>query len=294
MKHLLALDQGTTSSRAIVYNGQCAPIAVAQKEFAQHFPQSGWVEHDADEIWDTVRETAREAIAKAGISSADIAAIGITNQRETTVVWDRKSGAPLAPAIVWQDRRTSEYMSALREAGKEPLVQQKTGLLLDSYFSASKIHWLLRQIPNARERAEAGEIAAGTMDSWLIHKLTGGARHVTDVTNASRTMLMNIHSGQWDPELLALFDIPASILPSIVPSSGAFGETDPGLFGGAIPICGAAGDQQSALFGQLCAAPGLVKCTYGTGCFMLLFTGADPVASKNRLLTTVAWQLDGA
>ncbi len=291
MKYLLALDQGTTSSRAIIYNDRCEPLAVAQKEFTQHFPKSGWVEHDASEIWDTVLETSREAIQKANITAADIAAIGITNQRETAVLWDRKTGEPLHHAIVWQDRRTSDYMSALRDGGKEPLVQQKTGLILDSYFSASKIHWLLRQIPNARQRAEAGELAAGTIDSWLIFKLTGGKKHVTDVTNASRTMLMNIHSGEWDKELMALFDIPRKCLPEIVPSSGDFGETDPSLFKTSIPIRGVAGDQQAALFGQLCDQPGLVKCTYGTGCFMLLFTGGEPVSSKNRLLTTVAWKL---
>jgi len=294
MKYLLALDQGTTSSRAIVYDAQCRPVASAQKEFTQHFPQPGWVEHDAAEIWQSVLETTREALQKADVSASDIAALGITNQRETAVLWDRKTGEPVAPAIVWQDRRTSEYMSALRAGGKEPLVQQKTGLILDSYFAASKIHWLLRQVPNARSRAEAGEIAAGTIDSWLIYKLTGGRRHVTDVTNACRTMLMNIHSGAWDAELMALFDIPASVLPEIAPSSGSFGETDPSLFGATIPICGAAGDQQSALFGQLCTTPGLVKCTYGTGCFMLLFTGAEPVASHNRLLTTIAWKLGEA
>lgn len=291
MKYLLSLDQGTTSSRAIVYDEHCRAVAVAQKEFTQHFPQPGWVEHDAAEIWRTVVETAREAIAKGGVSAGNIAGLGITNQRETAVLWNRKTGEPVAPAIVWQDRRTSDYMSALREAGKEPLVQQKTGLILDSYFSASKIHWLLRQVPNARARAEAGEIAAGTIDSWLIYKLTGGHVHATDVANASRTMLMNIHHGGWDDELLALFDIPKSVLPKILPSSGHFGDTDASLFGAAIPICGAAGDQQSALFGQLCTTRGLVKCTYGTGCFMLLFAGGEPVASRNRLLTTVAWKL---
>ncbi len=290
MKHLLSLDQGTTSSRAIVYDSQCRPVAGAQMEFAQYFPKPGWVEHDAAEIWRSVLETAKTAIAKSG--SPSIAAIGITNQRETIVVWDRKTGEPLAPALVWQDRRTSEYLSAMREAGKEPLIQQKTGLLLDPYFSASKLHWLLREIPNARARAGAGELAAGTIDSWLIFKLTDGKQHVTDISNASRTMLMNLHSGGWDAELLALFDIPRAILPRIVPSSGHFGETQ--LFGGTIPICGAAGDQQSALFGQLCATPGLVKCTYGTGCFMLAFTGPEPAASRNRLLTTVAWKIGGA
>lgn len=291
MKYLLALDQGTTSSRAIVYDDRCRPLAVAQKEFKQYFPKPGWVEHDAMEIWQSVQDTARDAIAKAGIEPSAIAALGITNQRETVLVWDRKTGEPLAPAIVWQDRRTGEYLSALKEAGKEPLIQQHAGLLLDPYFSASKLHWLLRDIPNARSRAEAGELAAGTIDSWLVYKLTGGKKHITDVTNACRTMLMNINRAEWDSELMALFDIPRSVLPEIVPSSGDFGTTDPGIIGAPIPIRGAMGDQQSALFGQLCASPGLVKCTYGTGCFMLAFTGQDPIASKNRLLTTVAWKI---
>jgi len=292
MKHLLALDQGTTSSRAIVYDERLRAVASAQKEFTQHFPQSGWVEHDATEIWQSVLETSRQAIEKAG--AADIAALGITNQRETIVLWDRKTGEPVAPAIVWQDRRTSEYMSGLREAGKEPLIQQKTGLLLDPYFSASKLHWLLRQVPDAIARAAHGELAAGTIDSWLIFKLTGGREHVTDVTNACRTMLMNIRTGDWDDELLALFAIPRAVLPRIAPTSGHFGDTDPALFGKSIPICSAIGDQQSALFGQLCTTPGLVKCTYGTGCFMLMFTGADPTASNNRLLSTVAWKIGDA
>ncbi len=294
MKYLLALDQGTTSSRAIVYDETCTPVASAQKEFTQHFPRPGWVEHDASEIWHGVEEVARNAVNKAGIDAARIAAIGITNQRETVVLWDRKTGQPVARAIVWQDRRTSEYMSALREGGKEPLIQQKTGLVLDSYFSASKLHWLLRQVPEARARAAAGELAAGTIDSWLIYKLTGGREHVTDVTNACRTMLMNIHTGDWDDALLALFDIPKSVLPRIVSNGVKLAESDPGFLGKPVTICGGVGDQQSALFGQLCAKPGLVKCTYGTGCFMLLFTGAEPVTSKNRLLTTVAWKLGDA
>lgn len=292
MKTLLALDQGTTSSRAIIYDEHLRALASAQKEFTQHFPQPGWVEHDANEIWQTVLETSRAAIEKAG--ARDITAIGITNQRETIVLWDRKTGEPVAPAIVWQDRRTSEYMSALREGGKEPLIQQKAGLLLDPYFSASKLHWLLRQAPNAHARAEAGELAAGTIDSWLVYKLTGGREHATDVTNACRTMLMNIHGGDWDPDLLALFAIPRAVLPKIVSTSGHFGDTDPALFGKSIPICSAVGDQQSALFGQLCTTPGLVKCTYGTGCFMLMFTGGDPMASANRLLSTVAWKIGDA
>ncbi|MEI6338379.1 MAG: glycerol kinase GlpK [Verrucomicrobiota bacterium] len=292
MKHLLALDQGTTSSRAIVYDERLRAVSSAQKEFTQHFPRLGWVEHDATEIWQSVLETSRQAIEKAG--AADIAALGITNQRETIVLWDRKTGEPVAPAIVWQDRRTSEYMSGLREAGKEPLIQQKTGLLLDPYFSASKLHWLLRQVPDAIARAADGELATGTIDSWLIFNLTGGREHVTDVTNACRTMLMNIRTGDWDDELLALFAIPRAVLPRIAPTSGHFGDTDPALFGKSIPICSAVGDQQSALFGQLCTTPGLVKCTYGTGCFLLMFTGTDLTPSNNRLLSTVAWKIGDA
>jgi len=292
MKHLLAIDQGTTSSRAIIYDEYCHPLFTSQKEFSQSFPKPGWVEHDATEIWESVLETSREAIEKAKASGPlDIAAIGITNQRETLVLWDRKTGDPVAPAIVWQDRRTGEYMSNLRESGKEPFIQQKAGLLLDPYFSASKLHWLLRQVPKARFRAEAGELAVGTIDSWLIYKLTGGKAHVTDVTNASRTMLMNLRSGEWDPDLLALFAIPAAVLPRILPTSGHFGDTDPELLGKSYPICSAIGDQQAALFGQLCTTPGLIKCTYGTGCFMLSFTGSDPMASSNRLLSTVAWKI---
>jgi glycerol kinase len=291
MKYLLALDQGTTSSRAIVYDESCTPVASAQKEFTQHFPQPGWVEHDAGEIWHSVVETARDAVAKAGIDATEITGIGITNQRETIVLWDRTTAQPVAHAIVWQDRRTADYMSALREGGKEPFIQQKTGLVLDSYFSASKLHWLLRQVPNARARAAKGELAAGTIDSWLVYKLTGGREHVTDVTNACRTMLMNIHTGDWDDDLLALFDIPKSVLPRIMPNAVKLGETEPGFLGRPVAVFGGVGDQQSALFGQLCAKPGLVKCTYGTGCFMLEFTGAEPVTSKNRLLTTIAWKL---
>ncbi|MEI8312103.1 MAG: glycerol kinase GlpK [Verrucomicrobiota bacterium] len=294
MKHILALDQGTTSSRAIVYDGQLRALASAQKEFAQHFPQPGWVEHDASEIWESVLGTARDAIAKSEVPPRDIAAIGITNQRETIVVWDRKSGQPVHRAIVWQDRRTAEYLSALREGGKEVIIQQRTGLLLDAYFSASKLHWILRQVPDGHVRAAAGELAAGTIDSWLIFKLTGGREHVTDVSNASRTMLMNVRTAAWDPELLALFDIPPAILPRIVPTSGELGVADPAHFGAAIPIGSAVGDQQSALFGQLCTQRGMVKCTYGTGCFMLAFTGPDALSSSQRLLTTVAWKIGDA
>ena len=291
MKHILALDQGTTSSRSIVYNERLEVVASAQKEFTQHFPLPGRVEHDALEIWESVLSTAREAISKAGITASSIAAVGITNQRETVVVWDRKTGEPVHRAIVWQDRRTSEAMSAFREAGREQLVQHRTGLLLDPYFSASKLSWILQNIPDGQARAESGELAAGTIDSWLIWKLTGGSSHVTDVSNASRTMLMNIRTGGWDPDLLGLFNIPGSILPRISPTSGDLGTVDASHFGTAIPVRSAVGDQQSALFGQLCTRPGLVKCTYGTGCFLLAHTGTDAVASANRLLTTVAWQI---
>ncbi len=294
MKHILALDQGTTSSRSIVYNERLEPLAVSQREFTQHFPEPGRVEHDADEIWESVLATAREAVEKSGVDASSIASIGITNQRETVVVWERATGRPVHRAIVWQDRRTAEFMDGLREAGKEPLVQSRTGLLLDPYFSASKLHWILRAIPNGHARAASGELAAGTIDSWIIYKLTGGRSHVTDVSNASRTMLMNIHRGDWDSDLLALFDIPRALLPEIVPSSGDLGVAGRGFLGVDIPVCGAIGDQQSALFGQLCTKPGLVKCTYGTGCFLLLFTGPDAVASANRLLTTVAWKIGGA
>ncbi len=291
MKYILALDQGTTSSRAVIYDEQLKPKAVAQKEFTQHFPQPGWVEHDAAEIWESVLTTAREAISGSGVDPREISSIGITNQRETIVVWDRKSGEPVHRAIVWQDRRTGDYVSALREAGKEVLIQQRTGLLLDPYFSASKLHWILRQIPDGHARAASGELATGTMDSWMIFKLTGGREHVTDCSNASRTMLMNLRSGEWDRELMALFDIPAAILPRIVSSSGHLGVTEVCHLGAAIPIGSAIGDQQSALFGQLCTKPGLVKCTYGTGCFLLAFTGSDAIISSQRLLTTVAWKI---
>ncbi len=294
MKYILALDQGTTSSRSIVYDENLTPLASAQQEFQQHFPEPGRVEHDAKEIRDTIFWTAREAVRKAGIDPKSLAGIGITNQRETIVVWDRKTGEPVHRAIVWQDRRTSDHMSALRDAGKEAWIQTRTGLLLDPYFSASKLHWILRKIPDGYSRAASGELAAGTIDSWLIFQLTGGASHVTDVSNASRTMLMNIHTGCWDSDLLNLFNIPEAILPKILPSSGHLGTATSDFLGSKIPICGAIGDQQSALFGQLCNKPGLVKCTYGTGCFLLAFTGSDAVASPNRLLTTVAWKIGDA
>lgn len=291
MKYILALDQGTTSSRSIVYDENLTPIASAQQEFRQYFPEPGWVEHDAREIRDSMFSTAREAVKKSGIDRKSLVAIGITNQRETIVVWDRKTGEPVHRAIVWQDRRTSDHMAALRDAGKESLIQSRTGLLLDPYFSASKLHWILREIPDGHARASSGQLAAGTIDSWLVFQLTGGASHVTDVSNASRTMLMNIHTGTWDRDLLALFHIPEAILPKIVPSSGHLGTAISDFLGLEIPVCGAIGDQQSALFGQLCNKPGLVKCTYGTGCFLLAFTGPDAVASANRLLTTVAWKI---
>ena len=291
MKYILALDQGTTSSRSIVYDEFLLPVASAQREFTQHFPQPSWVEHDASEIWDSIVSTAREAVAKAGIKPQDIVAAGITNQRETVVVWDRATGETVHPAIVWQDRRTGDFMDALRAEGREALIQERTGLLLDPYFSASKIQWILSKIPNGHTRALVGELAVGTIDSWLIYKLSGGKSHITDVSNASRTMLMNIRLGCWDSELLALFGIPEAVLPKIVYSSGRLAEIDASFLGHSVPICSAIGDQQSALFGQLCTKPGMVKCTYGTGCFLLVFTGAEAIASSNRLLTTVAWRI---
>jgi glycerol kinase len=292
MSYVLALDQGTTSSRALVFDADGELCALAQQEFAQHFPQPGWVEHDAMEIWQTQLSTAREAISKAGINAGDIAAIGISNQRETTVLWDRKTGLPLAPAIVWQDRRTAVHCDALRADGLEPAIQQKTGLLIDPYFSATKLAWLLDHTADARYRADRGELAFGTVDSWLIWRLTDGKMHVTDASNASRTLLYNLHTGDWDNELLEVFRIPRALLPTIVPSSGIVGETDPEVFGRALPIAGIAGDQQAATFGQACLKPGMAKNTYGTGCFMLMNTGRDIVASQNRLLTTQLWQIE--
>ena len=299
MPYILALDQGTTSSRAIAFDAQGRVAAVAQREFAQHFPQPGWVEHDAAEIWATQLAVARECVqklvaAQAGRAQAaiEIAAIGITNQRETTVLWDRATGQPVAPAIVWQDRRTTARCEQLRRAGKAALIQRKTGLVLDAYFSATKLEWLLDRVPGARARAEAGELALGTIDSWLIWNLTGGAEggvHATDASNAARTMLMDIHRLAWDDELLRLFNIPRAVLPRIVPSSGVLGETAPDVLGVPIPIAGVAGDQQAATFGQACFAPGMAKNTYGTGCFMLMNTGDPAVPSRNSLLTTVAW-----
>lgn len=289
---ILALDQGTTSSRSILFDKTGSIVGLAQKEFKQHYPQPGWVEHDAHEIWETQLGTLVEVLAKGKIQPQQIAAVGITNQRETTVIWDRATGEPIAPAIVWQDRRTAELCDTIRSQGKAPLLQEKTGLILDAYFSATKIKWLLDHTPGAREKANKGELAFGTMDCWLIWKLSNGNVHATDVTNASRTLLYNIHQLEWDKELLELFDIPASLLPTVVASSGVLGNCEV-IPGHSIPIAGVAGDQQAALFGQLCVDPGMVKNTYGTGCFMLMNTGEKAIHSTNNLLTTIAWQLDG-
>src|SRR6056297_409945 len=290
MTQILAIDQGTTSTRAIVFDGAMAPIATAQEEFAQIYPASGWVEHDPEVIWATTLSTVRAARLKA---PGPIAAIGITNQRETVVLWDRETGAPLHNAIVWQDRRTASMTAALRRDGHELMVQQKTGLLLDPYFSGSKLAWLLDNVDGARERAEAGKLAFGTIDSWLIWKLTGGKRHVTDATNAARTLLYNIREARWDDDILKLLNIPASLLPEVLDTGADFGTAEKALFGDAIPVLGVAGDQQAATLGQACFSPGMLKSTYGTGCFALLNTGATPVTSRNRLLTTIAYQFDG-
>lgn len=288
MKYIMALDQGTTSSRCIIFDHSGAMLASAQREFAQHYPKPGWVEHDAAEIWETTLEVARGAMAKSGLEAADIAAIGITNQRETTVVWDRETGEPVCPAIVWQCRRTAPMADALAASGWAEKIRQKTGLVPDAYFSGTKLRWILDKVPGARQGAEEGRLLFGTIDSWLIWKLTGGRAHVTDVTNASRTMLFDIRRLRWDPELLELFGIPEQMLPRVQPSSCIYGETEPGLFGGKIPVAGAAGDQQSALFGQCCFEAGDVKNTYGTGCFLLMHTGSEPVFSENGLITTIA------
>ena len=288
---ILALDQGTTSSRAILYNDKLESIAVAQQEFAQIFPQPGWVEHDAEEIWVKQLQVAREVLQQAGIGAAELAGIGITNQRETTVVWDRQTGKPIYNAIVWQDRRTSDFCQSLRDRVLEPAIVAKTGLLIDAYFSATKIHWILEHVAAARERAAAGQLAFGTIDSWLIWNLTGGSAHITDVSNASRTQLYNINTLQWDQELLELFGVPASMLPTVVDSSGALAVTAPEVLGKAVAITGIAGDQQAALFGQMCFQPGMTKCTYGTGCFLTMNTGEAPVYSKHRLLTSIAWKI---
>ncbi|MEZ7860589.1 MAG: glycerol kinase [Porticoccaceae bacterium] len=290
-KYILAMDQGTTSSRAIIFDPSYSVVALAQEEFQQHFPNSGWVEHRPADIWRTTLNTAKAAITKAGISPKQIAAIGITNQRETTLIWDRKTGEPAYNAIVWQDRRTAEYCNGLKSQGHEPSITKKTGLLLDPYFSATKLAWILDNVDGARARAEAGELAFGTVDTWLLWNLTEGASHATDATNASRTMLYNIHRGEWDAELLTLFNIPSSLLPTVKDCAADFGHSS--LLGAIIPILGIAGDQQAATLGQACFNPGMMKSTYGTGCFALLNTGDTPVNSNNRLLTTIAYQLDG-
>ena len=290
--HILAVDQGTTSTRAIVFDAQARPVAVAQREFAQHYPQRGWVEHDPEDIWQDTLAAMREALAAAGLAAADIAAIGIANQRETVVVWDRATGEPVHRAIVWQDRRTAEACERLRADGAEALVRVRTGLLLDPYFSGTKLAWILDNVSGARARAERGELAFGTIDSFLLWRLTGGRVHATDATNAGRTMLFDIHAQRWDADLLALLRIPDALLPEVRDNSGVFGHTAPGLLDASIPIGGMAGDQQAALFGQGCLVPGMAKATYGTGCFVLLNTG-EAVASHNRLLTTPAYRLGG-
>ena len=292
-EYVLAIDQGTTSSRAIVFGADYGIVAVAQQEFAQHFPQSGWVEHEAEDLWETTIATCRKAMAKAGATSQDIAAIGITNQRETTVVWDRETGKAIHRAIVWQDRRTADVCARLRDGGHEATVTAKTGLLLDPYFSGTKVAWILDNVDGARALADAGRIAFGTVDSFLIWRLTGGRVHATDATNASRTMLFNIHDNRWDPDLLALIGVAESLLPDVRDCAADFGTTEPDLFDGPIAISGVAGDQQAAVVGQACFAPGMMKSTYGTGCFALLNTGTQAVASQNRLLTTIAYRLDG-
>ncbi|SDL70069.1 glycerol kinase [Franzmannia pantelleriensis] len=291
--YLLAIDQGTTSSRAILFDRQANVIEVAQQEFTQHFPEDGWIEHDAEDIWKTVEQTSHQVLEQAGVGADEVAGIGITNQRETTLLWDRNTGEVLHRAIVWQDRRTADYCQRLRDAGHTSLVQERTGLLIDPYFSATKLAWLLENVEGARARAERGELAFGTVDTFLIWRLTGGKVHATDATNASRTALFNIHQQRWDDELLALFDIPASLLPEVKDSSDDFGHADASFLGAALPIAGVAGDQQAALFGQACFEPGMGKSTYGTGCFMILNTGDSAETSRNRLLTTVGYRLNG-
>jgi glycerol kinase len=292
-QYILSLDQGTTSSRAIVFNKQGAIVSTAQKEFRQIYPKPGWVEHDAQEIWSSQAGTAAEAVASAGINGKALSGIGITNQRETTVVWDRESGQPVYNAIVWQDRRTSDYCDQLKEEGHAEMIQDKTGLVIDAYFSGTKVKWILDNVEGARERAEKGELAFGTIDSWLIWNFTQGELHITDVTNASRTLLFNINTMDWDDEILELMNIPKSMLPEVKQSSEVYGNTKTTLFASKVPIAGIAGDQQSALFGQMCTEKGMVKNTYGTGCFMLMNIGDKPIKSENNLLTTVAWKVNG-
>jgi glycerol kinase len=293
MSYVLAIDQGTTSSRAIVFRGDISIAASAQQEFPQHFPASGWVEHEPEDIWTSTIMVCRDALEKAGLGPKDIAAIGITNQRETTVVWDRATGKAVHRAIVWQDRRTADICAKLKGEGHEPTISAKTGLIIDPYFSGTKVAWILDHVPGARERAMRGELLFGTVDCYLLWRLTGGRAHATDATNASRTLLFNIHSGEWDDELLKILRVPRSMLPEVKDSSADFGDSEPELLGGSIMISGIAGDQQAATIGQACFAPGMIKSTYGTGCFALLNTGATPVASKNKLLTTIAYQLEG-
>lgn len=293
MPHILAIDQGTTSSRAIVFRADASIAAQAQREFPQHFPASGWVEHDPEDIWISTIATCRDAMAKADVTANDIAAIGIANQRETTIVWDRVTGKAIHRAIVWQDRRTAGICAALKADGHEPAIAAKTGLIADPYFSGTKIAWILDHVPGARARAERGELLFGTVDCYLLWRLTGGRVHATDATNASRTLLFDIHAGRWSDDLLALLRVPRSMLPAVKDSSAHFGDSDPALFDGGIAIRGIAGDQQAATIGQACFSPGMMKSTYGTGCFALLNTGTTPVASKNRLLTTIAYRLDG-
>lgn len=292
-KYILALDQGTTSSRAILFNKKGEIHSVAQQEFAQYYPKPGWVEHDPLEIWSKQAGVAAEATTKKGLNGKNIAAIGITNQRETVVVWNRHTGHPVYNAIVWQDKRTSDYCDQLKADGKEKMIQEKTGLVIDSYFSATKVKWILDNVEGAREKANAGDLIMGTIDSWLIWNFTKGELHITDVTNASRTMLFNIHTLDWDDELLELFNIPKSVLPAVKDSSEVYGHTKTTIFASKVPIAGIAGDQMAALFGQMCTKKGMVKSTYGTGCFMLMNVGEKPIISKNKLLTTVAWRING-
>jgi glycerol kinase len=293
MSFVLAIDQGTTSSRAMVFAADLSVAAIAQAEFPQHFPASGWVEHDPEDIWNSTVAVCREALKKAGLTAKDVAAIGITNQRETTVVWDRATGHAIHRAIVWQDRRTADVCARLKDQGHEPTITAKTGLIIDPYFSGTKVAWILDHVPGARARADRGELLFGTVDCYLLWRLTGGKVHATDATNASRTLLFNIHEGEWDDDLLKLLNVPRAILPEVKDSSHRFGETVPDLLGGGITIAGIAGDQQAATIGQACFTPGMIKSTYGTGCFALLNTGTTPVASKNKLLTTIAYQLGG-
>lgn len=291
--YILALDQGTTSCRALVFDRKGAIVATAQKEFEQHFPRSGWVEHDADVIWEVQSEMAREALQKSGIQPEQIKGIGITNQRETVVVWDKATGKPVYPAIVWQDKRTADYCDDLKSRGFQEQIRQKTGLVLDAYFSGTKVKWILDEVPGARKRAEAGELLMGTIDTWLIWKMTGGALHLTDVTNACRTLFFNIHTLEWDPELLDTFGVPEAMLPEVRESSEVYGNCTADFLGAEVPIAGIAGDQQAALFGQMCTRKGMVKNTYGTGCFMLMNIGDTPIVSEHNLLTSVGWRIGG-